>query len=70
VAALVVALHLPPALFVGSATIDLQTYDLVDSMLYLNLKSDFGVHRARRFPKWQLAQVADFVTETGRAASA
>jgi len=34
-------------------------------MVYLNLKSDFGVHRVRLFLKW-LA----FVTETGRVASA
>jgi len=50
---------------VGSVTINLQTYDLVDSMFYLNLKSDFGMHRVRRFLKW-LA----FVTEARRVASA
>jgi len=44
---------------------DLQTYDLVDSIVHLNLKSDFRVHRVRQFLKW-LA----FVTETGRVASA
>jgi len=37
---------------VSSVTIELQTYDLVDSMFYLNLKSDCGVHRVRWFLKW------------------
>jgi len=43
----------------GSETIALQTLDLVGSVLsklqknfYLNLKSEFGVHRVRRFLKW------------------
>jgi len=40
---------------VGSETIELQTYDLQDSMFYLDLKSNFGVHRVRRFLKWLLS---------------
>jgi len=29
-------------------------YRAVNSMFYLNLKSDFGMHTLRRFLKWQL----------------
>jgi len=36
---------------VSSETIELQTYDPVDSMFYLNLKSDFSVHSVRRLLK-------------------
>jgi len=34
---------------VGCETITLQPRDLVHSMFYLNLKSDVGMHRIRRF---------------------